>query len=68
MQPTVTTFLMFEGKAERAMNFYVSLLPNSAVTSLERYGSSGPGAEGTVKRATFALNHVVKAAMPMQRK
>jgi predicted 3-demethylubiquinone-9 3-methyltransferase (glyoxalase superfamily) len=56
VQPTVTTFLMFEGKAERAMNFYVSLLPNSAVTSLERYGSSGPGAEGTVKRATFTLN------------
>ena len=38
------------------MNFDVSLLPNSAVTSLERYGAGGPGAEGSVKRATFTLN------------
>ena len=25
MKPTITTFLMFEGKAEEAMTFYLSL-------------------------------------------
>ena len=39
MMPTVTTFLMFDGKAEDAMNYYVSLFKNSAVTSIERYGA-----------------------------
>ena len=54
--PAVTTFLMFEGKAEEAMTFYVSLFPNSAVTAIERYGAGGPGAEGSVMRARFSLN------------
>jgi predicted 3-demethylubiquinone-9 3-methyltransferase (glyoxalase superfamily) len=40
---SVTPFLMFEGSAETAMNFYVSLSPNSAVKRVERYG---PGAAG----------------------
>ena len=56
MRPNVTTFLMFEGKAEEAMNFYVSLFPNSAVTSIARYGPDGPGAEGSVMHARFSLN------------
>jgi predicted 3-demethylubiquinone-9 3-methyltransferase (glyoxalase superfamily) len=45
---TVTPFLMFEGRAEEAMNRYVGVLPESQVLRLERYGSDGPGAEGTV--------------------
>ena len=56
MRPSVTTFLMFEGKAEEAMNFYVSLFPNSAVTAIARYGPDGPGAEGSVMHARFSLN------------
>jgi len=55
MARTVTTFLMFEGKAEEAMNFYVSLFAGSAVTRIDRYGPGGPGAEGSVKHATFTL-------------
>lgn len=51
----VTTFLMFEGKAEEAMNFYISLLPNSKVVNVERYGPDGPGPAGSVKHATFTL-------------
>jgi predicted 3-demethylubiquinone-9 3-methyltransferase (glyoxalase superfamily) len=54
--PAVTTFLMFEGKAEEAMTWYVSLIKNSAVVSIERYGPQGPGKEGSVVHATFALN------------
>lgn len=51
----VTTFLMFEGKAEEAMNFYTSLFPDSAIQSISRYGPEGPGPEGSVIHATFTL-------------
>ena len=55
MARAVTTFLMFEGGAEQAMTFYVSLFANSAVTRIERYGAGEGGAEGSVKRAWFTL-------------
>ncbi|WP_232243287.1 VOC family protein [Paenibacillus sp. GSMTC-2017] len=51
----IHTFLMFEGKAEEAMNFYVTLFENSEILSISRYGPEGPGAEGTVIQATFSL-------------
>lgn len=51
----ITTFLMFEGKAEEAMNFYTSLFGESKILSITRYGSDGAGAEGTVMHATFSL-------------
>ena len=52
----ITTFLMFGGKAEEAMNFYTSLFPDSAILTLDRYGANEAGAEGTVRHATFSLN------------
>lgn len=55
MARQVTTQLMFEGVAEEAMNHYVSLFADSEVKQVERYGPDGPGAEGTIKRATFTL-------------
>jgi predicted 3-demethylubiquinone-9 3-methyltransferase (glyoxalase superfamily) len=51
----VTPFLMFEGSAEEAMNYYVSLLDDSTITNIVRYGPNGPGAEGSVMQATFTL-------------
>jgi predicted 3-demethylubiquinone-9 3-methyltransferase (glyoxalase superfamily) len=56
VQPTVTTFLMFDGKAEEAIGFYVSLFPNSAITAVTRYGAAEAGAEGSVMHARFTLN------------
>jgi predicted 3-demethylubiquinone-9 3-methyltransferase (glyoxalase superfamily) len=53
--PKVTTFLMFAGQAEEAMEFYVSLLPGSKVLDVQRYGPGEQGAEGSVKVARFAL-------------
>lgn len=52
----LTTFLMFAGQAEEAMNFYISLFENSKVLSITRYGSGEAGAEGSVMHATFTLN------------
>lgn len=52
----VTPFLMFqEGNAEEAMNFYTSLIEDSEITNIVRYGANGPGEEGTVMHATFTL-------------
>src|SRR5262245_46481520 len=56
MSAGVTPFLMFEGRAEEAMNFYVSLFPDARVTSLTRYGPGETGAEGQAMKATFSLN------------
>jgi predicted 3-demethylubiquinone-9 3-methyltransferase (glyoxalase superfamily) len=49
-------FLMFESKAEEAMQFYTSVFQPSQVTSILRYGSEEAGEEGTVQLATFTLN------------
>jgi len=52
----VIPFLMFQGgKAEEAMNFYTSLVENSEITSIIRYGANEAGEEGTVMQATFTL-------------
>ena len=52
----ITPFLWFDGKAEEAMNFYVSIFKNSGAGSITRYGEEGPGPKGTVMVATFRLD------------
>jgi len=51
----ISPFLWFDGKAEEAMNFYVSVFKNSKVVSVSRHGEGGPGPKGTVMSATFEL-------------
>ena len=52
----VTTFLMFDGKAEEAMNLYTSLFKDSAILSISRYEAQEAGTEGTVRHATFTIH------------
>ena len=52
----ITPFLWFDGKAEEAMNFYISIFKNSKLLNVARYGEAGPGANGTVMTATFQLD------------
>jgi predicted 3-demethylubiquinone-9 3-methyltransferase (glyoxalase superfamily) len=52
----IKTFLMFSGKAEEAMNFYISLFEDSEIKEVRRYGPDEAGTEGTVLLATFSLN------------
>lgn len=54
MPRSIATFLMFDGTAEEAMNFYVGLF-NGTITSAERYGAGEPRPEGTLKLAAFTL-------------
>ncbi|MCG7409951.1 VOC family protein [Paenibacillus sp. ACRRX] len=51
----IVTFLMFEGQAEAAMNFYISLFDDSEVVSISRYGANEAGAEGSIIHAAFKL-------------
>lgn len=51
-----TTFLMFTGQAEAAMNLYTSLFERSEILNLTRYAANEAGAEGSVQHATFTLN------------
>jgi len=49
----VLPFLMFEGNCEEAMNFYVSLIPQSRIIDIVRFGAGQAGKQGTVMRATL---------------
>jgi len=51
----IIPFLWFDGKAEEAMNFYISIFKNSKIVSVTRYGEEGPGANGTVMTASFLI-------------
>jgi predicted 3-demethylubiquinone-9 3-methyltransferase (glyoxalase superfamily) len=46
---------MFQGNAEEAMNHYISIIEDSEIISITRYGPNQPGAEGSVMHAAFSL-------------
>jgi predicted 3-demethylubiquinone-9 3-methyltransferase (glyoxalase superfamily) len=52
----ITPFLWFDGKAEEAANFYVSIFKNSKIMSVGRYGEAGPGPKGSAMSVTFQLD------------
>lgn len=52
----VSTCLWFDRNGEEAVNFYVSLIPNSRITGLSHYGEGAPLPAGTVLIVTFELN------------
>ena len=55
--PTSTTpFLMFEGRGSEALEFYMSVFPDSEIEFVNRYGPEGPGPEGTIIHGAFVLN------------
>ncbi|MDR0271398.1 VOC family protein [Paenibacillus sp.] len=54
-KPQVTPFLMFEGQAEEAMNFYTSIFRPSEIISIKRYGANEAGTEGSIQQASFSL-------------
>jgi len=51
----ITPFLWFDGNAEEAMNFYVSVFEHAKVGKLARYGDSGPGPKGSVMTTELEL-------------
>jgi predicted 3-demethylubiquinone-9 3-methyltransferase (glyoxalase superfamily) len=55
------------GKAEAAINRYVSVFDNSRIIELERWGAGEGEPEGTVKRARFSLRGQEFMAMDSHR-
>jgi len=53
---TISPFLWFDGQAEEAADFYVSVFENSRIVGVSRYGEAGPGPAGSVLTVTFELN------------
>jgi len=54
----VMTCLWFDTEAEAAATYYTSLLPDSRITGIARYGKNGRMPEGTVLTVSFDLGNV----------
>lgn len=52
----ITPFLWFDGEAEEAVNYYVSIFKNSKIESITRYPDEVPGMSGKVLTAVFELD------------
>ena len=55
MTQKITPFLWFDGNAEEAANFYVSVFRRSRIVEMARYGEGGPGPSGSVMTVSFEL-------------
>jgi predicted 3-demethylubiquinone-9 3-methyltransferase (glyoxalase superfamily) len=51
-----TTCLWFDGQAEEAANFYVSVFKNSRIGKILRHSEAGPGEPGSVLTVEFEAN------------
>lgn len=56
MKQKITPFLWFDGNAEEAARFYVSVFKNSKIVTTARYGDAGPGPKGSVMTVVFSLD------------
>jgi predicted 3-demethylubiquinone-9 3-methyltransferase (glyoxalase superfamily) len=54
--PKISPFLWFDTQAEEAAKFYVSVFPNSKITTVVRTGEAGPGPKGSVLTVAFQLD------------
>ena len=52
----ISPFLWFDGKAEEAAKFYISIFPNSKIGDILRNGPDGPGPQGSVLTVAFELD------------
>ncbi|BCP52458.1 VOC family protein [Kaistia sp. 32K] len=59
----ITPFLWFDGQAEEAANFYVSVFKNGRLGQVSRYGDAGPGPAGSVMVASFEIEGLTFTAL-----
>jgi predicted 3-demethylubiquinone-9 3-methyltransferase (glyoxalase superfamily) len=52
----ISPCLWFDGKAEEAMKFYMSIFKNAKTVNVMHYGEAGPGPKGSVLAVTFELD------------
>ncbi|WP_181764282.1 VOC family protein [Streptomyces albidus (ex Kaewkla and Franco 2022)] len=51
-----TTSLWFDGQAEEAAHYYISVFKNSRLGRITRYTEAGPGTPGSVLTVEFEIN------------
>ncbi|ACL55770.1 VOC family protein [Methylobacterium nodulans] len=51
----ITPFLWFDGQAEEAARFYVSVFPDGRIERIVRCGEGGPGPAGSVLTVAFTV-------------
>ncbi|QLK85822.1 VOC family protein [Staphylococcus sp. 17KM0847] len=61
--PKITTFLMFNGEAEAAIQHYTSLFEDSEIITMVKYDETIPEQAGKVQHAIFTLNGQVFMAI-----
>lgn len=59
----ISPCLWFDGQAEEAASFYVSLFENSRIVGIDHYGDAGPGTKGGVMLVRFELEGQEFAAL-----
>jgi predicted 3-demethylubiquinone-9 3-methyltransferase (glyoxalase superfamily) len=55
--PKLTACLWFDGQAEEAANFYVSVFKNSRITQVSRFGEGTPMPAGSVMVVSFEVEN-----------
>ncbi|WP_370581857.1 VOC family protein [Plantibacter sp. VKM Ac-2876] len=63
MEHRITPFLWYDSQAEEAATFYVSLFPDSRITSVSRYPEGGPMPAGQAMVVEFELEGLPVSAM-----
>lgn len=61
--PKITTFLMFNGQAEKAIDLYVNLFEDAEILSLVKYKESDDAPTGKVQHAIFRLKDQIFMAI-----
>lgn len=55
MAESVTPFLMFEGRAQEAIDLYLATFRDAELLEVVRYGPDGPGPDGTIVVARLSI-------------
>lgn len=61
--PKVTTFLMFNGNAEEAINLYVDTFEDAEILTLVKYGADSGEMAGAVQHAIFRIKDQILMAI-----
>jgi predicted 3-demethylubiquinone-9 3-methyltransferase (glyoxalase superfamily) len=59
----ITPFLWFDGNAEEAVNFYMTVFKEAKILETARYGEAGPGPVGSVMTMKFKLGGIEFVAL-----
>jgi predicted 3-demethylubiquinone-9 3-methyltransferase (glyoxalase superfamily) len=54
----ITPFLWFDNQAEKAVNFYTSIFPNSEILQLKKWPEGGPYSSDSIQLGSFILDGV----------